>query len=287
MRYLPGFLLGLLLFIGAASRDASADHNVFLPGLPTWLIQQIQADRMQVWCVDSRAANYPGFVDQLWDVNDRYAERVGIGHRLVAFDDPACRIKHTMPVGISCNGWAGRIWYQLAPVVVEYCAVLGYSDWRTVQGHELGHGLLGLHEQYRDSGGTIQCTGRQDTVMDCGSGVKYPTERDVYYGCQVLATWWCGQAWGIECNTSSGSWDPCTSRWYHDGGWSYDPQTQWWWNPHGVPEWTACNQDRLRWNLWLDAKADGAIDGSGGAWFPEGSGFFEPERGFWSYNRGC
>src|SRR3990167_4634804 len=97
-----------------------------------------------------------------------------------------------MPEGLDCGGCAAQIWYANWPVLVEYKYTLGYTDWRSAQGHELGHGLLGLHEQYNDSGGQIGCTRRQDTVMDCGSSVRYPQDWDVENGCGVIATSWCG-----------------------------------------------------------------------------------------------
>lgn len=70
-------------------------------------------------------------------------------------------------------------------------------------------------------------------------------------------------------------WDRCISRWVAADGWSFDPVTLQWHNPTGVAEWTPCNQDSLRWNLEANA------------WFPPGSAFFEPSRGFWSLAGAC
>src|SRR3990167_9308700 len=79
-------------------RSAYSDHLVYLPLIPnTPLMQRVIAEQEHTWCVDSRAAAYPGFIDQLQDVNSQYFERVGIRHRQVAFSDPACQVKHAMP----------------------------------------------------------------------------------------------------------------------------------------------------------------------------------------------
>lgn len=228
-------------FVWFLVRIAEANHNVYLPLVPnTWLMQRVIQNQEQVWCADSRASAYPNFIDQLRDVNDQYTARVGIKHRQVTgdfrSDDPqvltkvqaaGCQVFHTMPDGLQCDGWAAQIFYANSPVIVQYCYKLGYTDWRSAHGHELGHGLLGLHEQYRDSGGSIGCTGRSDTVMDCGfPHVRYPQPLDVDRGCAIILTAWCGKAPAVDsewcCDTTYPGWAPTVSR-------LHVPSSTWYW----------------------------------------------------------
>jgi hypothetical protein len=262
LRYAAIWVLAFCLFLLGISRVAEADHYQFLPLVPnTPLMQQLIKNQEYTWCVDSRAANYPNFVSQLTDVNDQYTARVGIKWRQVPFDT-TCQVRHVMPDGITCSGWAAQIFYANWPVTVQYCWTLGYTDWRSAHGHELGHGLLGLHEQYRDSGG-IGCTGRQDTVMDCGSGVRYPTVRDVSLGCSIIRTAWCG-------NPPA---PPPPDVIYFSDGWGYRLSDQNWINPDGWPEWQPCNVFGERWNYHLNV-----------VMLP-GSSFYS--RHFWSSAGAC
>lgn len=268
------FIVGVFLI---ATAPAKADHNQFLPLVPnTPLMQQVIRAQEYTWCVDNRASNYPNFVSQLRDVNDQYTARVGIKWRQVPFDS-SCQVKHVMPDGITCTGWAAQIFYANWPVTVQYCWPLGYTDWRSAHGHELGHGLLGLHEQYRDSGGAIGCTGRQDTVMDCGSGVRYPQVRDVTLGCSIIRTAWCGKSPTVEpCIPPIEGVDNCNPDLFRFAdGWAYRFSDGYFINPHGWPEWSPCNQDGLRWNAHHKD------------WFAPGSKFYSDERQFWSYAGGC
>lgn len=181
--------MGILLMSLAAfgHTGSQAHHNKILPLVPrTAMIQNLIADQEQVWCVDSRAENYPGFVAQIEEVNNEYHTRVGIAHRQVAFGSSECEIKHTMPNSTFCNGCAANISYANWPVIVRYKWQLSYVLWQTTIGHELGHGLLGLHEQYIDLG-SIQCDrSRTDTVMSCGTGVRYPQVRDADVACEAI-----------------------------------------------------------------------------------------------------
>ena len=241
------FMLGATLMLYSCTRDvtpSSADHSIYLPYAgTTWMAQQIRATQEQVWCVDSRAANYPNFVSQLRDVNDEYTERAGIHHRQVDFFDPACQVRHRMADSFPCgSGAAACIYYASKPVDVFYQWGLGYSDWRSAHGHELGHGLLGLHEQYQDFG-SIQCDAGYnamvnrlgfETVMSCGTGVRYPTSLDIQRGCAVILTSWCGQqpappsCDGPQDPSWGGQWDNCLQLWVHPDGRSYDPATGFW-----------------------------------------------------------
>lgn len=267
------FLLGVLLIITAPT--AKADHNVYLPLTPnTPIMQTVKATQEYTWCVNARGLQYPGFVGQVREVADAYTVRTGIRHREVAYG-AACQVRHDMLDNHPCSGCAAWVYYANNPVTIEYKTSAGYVLWQTTIGHELGHALLGLHEQYRDSGGVIQCTGRTDTVMDCGSGVRYPTALDVDRGCALYQTAWCGRDGTLQC-TGQGDpyWNPCTSRWVFADGQEYEPRTGIWYLK-GKPEWTACNADGLRWNLQLLF------------WAPPGSSFFAPSRGYWSTAGAC
>lgn len=263
-------VLGLGIF--CRPQRASADHLVYLPYVPnTPLMQTVIQTQEYTWCVDDRAAHYPGFVNQLRDVQNQYTARVGIRHWQVAFSDPTCKVRHTMPDRVDCSRCAAYIYYANDPVVVVYKWALGYSDWRSTQGHELGHGLLGLHEQYRDSGGVIECVYREDTVMSCGPPyVRYPQPRDVYYGCLIIATAWCGSPPPPAC-------DPCWDgqRWVFRDGWSYQPSDGTWWGPTGLLEFSACNQDRIRWAFRAER------------WVTPGSMLFDPAVGYWARAPEC
>ena len=296
MKYALLALLFTFVLAIAISREASANHNVYLPGTPgTPLMQQVIKAQEYTYCLDSRASAYPGFRSQLQDVNNQYTVRTGIRAYEVAVNMNAslglqqkfdiataagCHVIHAMPdvhgCGGSCAAWIGYA-NRLGSVYIEYKYQLGYTDWRSTHGHELGHGILGLHEKYNDSSGTIGCTRRTDTVMDCGSGVRYPTSRDVTYGCAIIRTAWCGSDGTVapppplECQAIG--WDPCGGVWRFADGWAFHPLTQEWINPHGWPEWTPCNSDGLRWNYHSQA------------WFIPGSSFYS--RGFWSSAGGC
>lgn len=229
------FIVGLVLIITA---PANANHNEFLPLTPgTPLMQQIIRNQEYTYCLDARASNYPNFRSQLEDVNNQYAERTGIRSREVAFGDPSCMLKHTMPENHGCgSGCAAWVFYANWPVVIEYKWQLGYTDWRSTHGHELGHALLGLHEMYNDSSGSIGCTRRQDTVMDCGSFVRYPQSIDVSRGCSIIKTGWCGR--------------PATEpRFIAPDGWQYEFSTGTWYDSRGVARFGPCNADMLRLDL--------------------------------------
>lgn len=178
-------LVGLLF--GIAASHVRADHNgPWLPLIPnTPAIQNMIRDGDIKWCADDRATNYPSFISQVNDVDAAYASEFGVTFTQVGFDS-SCELKHVMPdvhgCGASCAAW---IFYANWPAQIEYKWQLGYVDWRSTIGHEMGH-LFGLHEMYKDSG-SIGCdSGYQamvnrlgfDTVMSCGTLVRYPTQRD-------------------------------------------------------------------------------------------------------------
>src|SRR3990167_6732201 len=195
----------------------------------------------QLWCDNEQAANYPNFVSQLVQVNDAYAAVVGVSHRQVPWGTPqttGCQIQHNLITNHPCGNCAAWIMYANWPVVVEYKVELGYFDWKTTEGHELGHGLLGLHEQYQDSGSITCLRDRTWTVMSCGTGVWEPQEFDRFHGCLLLdpnasrfagcgfispgpewgvceeyldGSWGCFNLWGGYWQRTI--WEPATYRW--------------------------------------------------------------------------
>jgi hypothetical protein len=216
---------------------ADADHNIYLPAVPTTLINSIKSTQTVRWCANPAAHNYPNFIAQVEDVQAEYTKRVDIKFEKVQFGNlssTGCQVQHNMQE-FSCNGCAAHIFYANYPVVVEYKPSLGYSDWRSAIGHELGHGLLGLHERYRDSSGGIGCGGPEVglTVMDCGFPyTRYPTSLDVTRGCVILTPSWCGQAappvYPIYDATRN-----CNFYGY----WCYDFDDGIWYDPQNVSEW--------------------------------------------------
>lgn len=270
-------VLAALVAVAEGGGRAEAHHNDLLPLVPnTAMIRNLQADGEQAWCVDQRAATYPSFVAQINDVNDEYERRVGIRHRQVPFASAECEIRHTMPDAISCNGCAANISYANWPVTVRYKWQLGYRDWRTTVGHELGHGLLGLHEQYIDLG-SIQCdASRTDTVMSCGTGVRYPQQRDVSVSCSAIdpnkeifsGALGCAPPPPPSCfgppNAFGHMWNSCEGLWYASDGNRFHP-------PTGAWEWGDC------------AAWGGCYNNWNRSWIPAGHAAFT-EISVWSVN---
>lgn len=268
------FVVGVLLVVTA---PAKADHLTYLPLVPnTPLMREVATTQGYTFCFNDRANAYPGFVAQVREVTQAYTRLAGIKAREVGYDS-SCQVRHEMLDSHPCSGCAAWILYANSPVSIQYKASVGYVSWQTTIGHELGHGLLGLHEQYRDSSGGIGCTGKTTTVMDCGSGVRYPTSRDVSLGCALYLTAWCGTDATQTCDRGTGDprWDSCIGRWVFADGWSVEPVSGDWYTPAGAREWSRCNADSLRWNYTLTA------------WVPPFSGFYLPSRGFWTFAGAC
>lgn len=201
--------------------------------------------------------------------------------------------------------WATACVYLLNPLPVPaYYKVTAMMTWpyssrAAVIRHETNHALARACDQYRGGcprasdgvwEGSVVCTGNPDTLMDCGGAAKTAT----FFDYQTFVTAYPASTpflQQISCNgTGNPAWSPCLlpfGRWVFQDNWSWEPQRLWWFNPNGQPEWSACNGDKLRWNLYLDAKADGVIDGKGGGWYQQGHGFYEVERAFWSYAPAC
>ena len=228
-------LAAIVLTLFALTDAEAFDHAIYLPNVPnTPLMQQVIAHQDYTWCADSKADAYPNFVTQLQDVEDQYAASAGIHATQVAYG-AGCQVRHEMAPAFPCGaGAAACITYANVVVEVFYNYYLGYTDWRSAQGHELGHGLLGLHERYIDSGGTIKCGGPEIglTVMDCGPPyVRYPTTLDVQRGCAIILTSWCGTPYVPPatwcCDTVYPGWEGMgVSR-------LYLPTLEWFW---GIPQ---------------------------------------------------
>lgn len=188
-----------LMFLAVWQVERASSHHSG-PWLPyagkTALMLNIKADGVVNWCADSRARNYPGFMNQVRQVNAEYSAIVGVSFQEVG-QGAGCEVVHSMPDYNFCSGCAAHIFYANWPVLIEYKYTLGYADWQTTIGHELGHGILGLHEQYTDTGfigcrslSRLIAEGPGPTVMSCGTGIKYPTEWDRDNGWAKLIPWY-------------------------------------------------------------------------------------------------
>ncbi len=249
-------LLWLLLLLPFLDTPIEAHHNgPWLPLVPqTPLMQEIIHNGSYTWCVNDTAAAYPNFLSQLRDVNDQYTARVGIRNTQVAWGVPfgivqkdssgnaipqtGCMVQHNAIPGLQCGGCAAHIFYANWPVVVEYKIDLAYYDWRSAQGHELGHGVLGLHEQYDDI--SFTCLDRPWTVMSCGfSQVKYPQAFDVTNGCAVLDP---NHLQFVGCGFQEPPCgNPCWNgtEWVFEDGWRFRPNADdgQWFDPQGRLVW--------------------------------------------------
>lgn len=186
MARLAAFVIALFLVLSVGSKTVEADHNIYLPLVPnTPIIQEAFSQNRITYCLNARASTYPNFAAQVEDVTDRY-RALGFTMTKVAWGS-GCELQHNM-ADFECGGCAAHVFYANWPVVIEYKYTLGYTDWRSAVGHELGHALLGLHERYRDSGGNIGCVGPESgsTVMDCGAPhTRYPQPLDVQRFCAL------------------------------------------------------------------------------------------------------
>lgn len=201
------------------------NHNVYLPlAGSTPIMAHAQSGQEITYCLNPRAESYPNFAGQVEDVTDSYRD-LGFKLRKVGYGS-GCELKHDM-TEFNCGGCAAHVYYANWPVLIEYRYVLAYYDWRSAIGHELGHALLGLHERYRDSGGSIGCGGTNEvglTVMQCGyPHVKYPQPLDVERWC-VLDAVSNSVAFKPVCNPEPVI-PPCTpwgGRWVGElGAWLY------------------------------------------------------------------
>jgi hypothetical protein len=185
---LYGLIVGLILgFFLVLVPSVRAHHNPEgkLPLIPnTPAVQQVLREGVLNYCLDSRAANYPGFASQVEEVNAAYTETLGIRWQRVPYGTPlttGCQVQHDMPDTHGCSGCAAWIYYANWSVKIEYKWQLAFVSWRTTIGHELGH-LFGMHEAYDDiafashilTKGFWASPWNGPTVMDVGTHVPFP-----------------------------------------------------------------------------------------------------------------
>lgn len=167
-------VFGLLLLFALLTSKVTANHLVQLPLIPdTAAIYTVWNGGNLTWCLDGRASVYPNFRNQVQAVNNAYSNILGVSFTEVGFNS-SCQIQHTMPESSFCSNCAADVAYANWPVTIRYKWQLGFIYWNNTIGHEVGH-IFGLHEQYNDyPPGSVYCTYRVDTVMDCGSHVTLP-----------------------------------------------------------------------------------------------------------------
>jgi len=195
-----------------------ADHNIRLPGIPnTPAIQNFLSDGVLTWCVNASGANYPGFVAQIQEVNDAATQDLKgvVTHQQVPYVEGnavACEVNHRMLSTEFCATCAANVRYANWPVVIQYKKRLGYTDWKSAVGHEMGH-VYGLHEQYIDSGGAIGCGNpATDSLMDCGSPFHFRLQP---FDIENLREWLplASPQWG-HCDFNwGGCWNHSVQRW--------------------------------------------------------------------------
>jgi len=231
------YLFLILLCAKVCIEVAEADHAVVLPGLPTPAINEMKATRTIKYCLNNAAVNYPGFSAQADKVLTEYKKRIGVTFERVTWGPMSatgCQYQLNMQE-FSCNGCAAHIFYTLWPVISEYKPSLGYTSWESAISHETGH-LFGLHERYRDSGGTIQCGGPDNgkTTMDCGFPfVAVPLALDISRICTMtLVTSWCG----AKPDPVYPIYDAARNCNFY-GYWCYDFDDGIWYDPQNVSEW--------------------------------------------------
>jgi len=256
-----------------AISKVEAHHNIYLPLVPnTALMQNLKIDRESTWCVNSAANNYPGFVSGLNTVNNAFAANPGIAHRRVpgTFESSGqalaagCDVWHNGRYDNFCSGCAANVLYANWPVTINYKLSLGYFSFRSTNGHELGHAELGLHEQYIDLG-NIGCTGRTNTVMDCGSGVEAPTSLDVERFCAIAdpnGTIWSGcidelplvPPW-LVCDLNwNGCWHGGIQRWVGNDGRIFNPSNGQWTAPSSTVSWGGYYNSQI--DRWVSLGGD-------------------------------
>lgn len=178
LRYAAIFVLAFCLVALLLSGPAQADHQQILPGVPTKIMKRAMERGYLTYRYDEATAAYPNFKAQTTAVLTEHLAKFGIEYREIFEGTPD--VWFVMPedlkyLGQCGDGSAGCITYANDPVVVAYRRALLFADYGTVIGHELAH-LLGLHEQYYDSGGQFRCRPLAEmpypSVMSCGTGIK-------------------------------------------------------------------------------------------------------------------
>lgn len=228
------------LFFGAGSTEAHHTGQKCgpngavkcLPLLPSPFMSSLNTQSEILWCLNDRAAAYPGFASQARTVHNQISASLGIPNRQVSYGTPqstGCWIKHDFTLNHGCTQCAAWVHYLNTPILIEYNEKLMYSDWRTTLGHELGHGIAGIHEQYDDANfkshirtygywatnGTSAANPGDPTVMDFGTngltgfpeGVWEWQMWDLARACEVNDPQ--GQRYGGCMADSSDEWGEC------------------------------------------------------------------------------
>jgi len=215
LRYVAIFLLTACLVGLLLSGPAQADHNRWLPGIPSKVMNKAIERGYVTYRLDETTAAYPNFRLQAAAVAQAGLNGVGIEAREITSGTPDIWL--TMPtdstfISTCGQGAAGCIYYWADPVMIYFRRSLLYVDWKTTIAHEglnYGH-TMGQHEQYFDNG-TFSCKASATyTVMSCGTGVWRPQPYDIetvwafivpfkisgFYGFSYLSTgvlgYWCG-----------------------------------------------------------------------------------------------
>src|SRR5574341_1713437 len=218
-----------------------------LPLLPSPFMEAVAGQPEIRWCLNDRSAAYPNFRNQTQQVHNVISAKLGIPNREVAFGMPestGCWIQHNMRLDHPCGQCAAWVHYLNSPILVEYNEPLLYSDWRTTLGHELGHAIAGIHEQYDDAqfrshirtygywatNGTSPSNQGDPTVMDFGTNGLPGFPQGV----------WEWQVWDVAraCDVN----DPDRND-YSGCGAAPPP-------PPPDPEWGVCEPVGIGWRCW-------------------------------------
>jgi len=239
-RIVAAVLIALLLWaLLTGEIKVGAHHNEYLPGVPgTPAIQNLLQDGERTWCTNSALANYPNALAQLRQTYDAQETKLGNTDRFIAgtyesvtaAKNAGCEVWWFGRYDNFCTGCACSVHYASWPVTVNVSLSLGYFDYKSCFGHEEGH-IHGLHEAYVDLG-SIGCTGRKDTVMDCGSGVWELQPRDVNLICNLYGI--PGDRFHACAPTVYPYWDGV---YWNFEAWRYRPVDGAWVNYQGQSEW--------------------------------------------------
>lgn len=272
MRRFAIAILAVLIILLVGSVNAAEGHHTgqpcftdgprkCLPLLPSPFMNDLAAREEILWCLNDRALAYPNFQAQVQLTQNVISEKLGVPNRRVDYGTPAtsgCWIKHDMVLNHGCSGCGAWVHYLNRPILIEYNEPLSYFDWKTTIGHELGHAILGIHEQYDDdrflshirtygywaTNGVSRSNPGDPTVLDFGtqglpgfpSGVWEFQDWDVQTGCGVLdrnaqRLTGCGfvvdpeNEWG-ECADYGACWNNWLRLWvwFRNGQvWVFDP----------------------------------------------------------------
>ena len=185
MRRLGLIAAAVGLLVALQIQITEADHNVFLPAIPTTVMSRVMDTGRVTYALDTGTSGYPNFRNQARDVVQAAQDMHGIPAFEVSLQARPDIIL-TMPpddtfIGTCGAQAAGCITYWADPIVIYFRRALLYNDWKTTISHEGINGghAFGQHERYFDSFGRFACDVTATyTVMSCGTGVWRLTEYD-------------------------------------------------------------------------------------------------------------